>query len=807
MFNLNVSGRIYAGFGLIVLLLLVLAGQSITTLGSSKAQIDKYAGVSDNAQRVLSLKGDFANIRRNVIIFADNADPKALEQIRKIQPSIAKTLPEAATATVDPTRKANLTRMQELFSAYMAGFDKVADLRKAKMELVEKRMNVVGVAARKDLSQIMKTAMEDGDHEAAALTGVAQESLLLGRINAIKFLADPSDDLTREAGKQIEEFVKEAEALTKRLRNPERKRLAGEAETNAKAYRDAFTQVAAATTTLDTLVFKDMAALAAQFADLADQTVHSQDQAMDRQKVDTEAGMARSSTATWTGAIIALGLAVLLSWLIARSIVTPLSAMTGAMTELSKGNKTIDIPARERTDEIGAMAQAMEIFKENTLKMDKLQAEQEAQKLKAEADRKAALHHMADTFEESVGKVVQTVTSAATELQAASSQMAGTAHETSAQATTVASAAQQASANVETVAAATEELAASISEIAKQVERSQAVASRAEEEAENTTNQVRALSDNVGRIGEVVVLINDIAAQTNLLALNATIEAARAGDAGKGFAVVANEVKNLANQTAKATDEIASQIKAVQEGTGNAVKAIDTISKVISEMGEISASVASAVQEQTAATGEIARNVEQAAAGTSEVSSNIDSVEQAARETGHAAEQISESATDLSKQAEVLRGEVSRFLHQVRADKADMKILEWDNALNTGVATIDRHHQDMYAEINRFYGEMMSGNGDAAIQGILVQVAKSFEPHFKEEEEVMTRHGYPAIDDHRRRHAEFFAKFEGLRHEVEAGKDGATGRMFQYVAGWLKDHIRHEDGKIAAFLRDRKIVA
>ena len=496
---------------------------------------------------------------------------------------------------------------------------------------------------------------------------------------------------------------------------------------------------------------------------------------------------------------------MLLSWLIARSIVTPLSAMTGAMTELSKGNKTVDIPARERTDEIGAMAQAMEIFKENTLKMDKLQAEQEAQKLKAEADRKAALHHMADTFEESVGKVVQTVTSAATELQAASGQMAGTAHETSAQATTVASAAQQASANVETVAAATEELAASISEIAKQVERSQAVASRAEEEAENTTNQVRALSDNVGRIGEVVVLINDIAAQTNLLALNATIEAARAGDAGKGFAVVANEVKNLANQTAKATDEIASQIKAVQEGTGNAVKAIDTISRVISEMGEISASVASAVQEQTAATGEIARNVEQAAAGTSEVSSNIDSVEQAARETGHAAEQISESATDLSKQAEVLRGEVSRFLHQVRADKADMKILEWDNTLNTGVATIDRHHQDMYAEINRFYGEMMSGNGDTATQGILVQVAKSFEPHFKEEEEVMTRHGYPAIDDHRRRHAEFLTKFEGLKREVEAGKDGATGRMFQYVAGWLKDHIRHEDGRIAAFLREKKV--
>ncbi|KIL98136.1 Methyl-accepting chemotaxis protein [Paramagnetospirillum magnetotacticum MS-1] len=807
MFNLNVSGRIYAGFGLIVALLLVLAGQSILTLGTSKHQIDKYAGVSDNAQRVLSLKGDFANIRRNVIIFTDSADPKALEQIRKIQPRIAKVLPEAVAATTDPTRKANLTKMQDLFTAYMAGFDKVAELRKTKMELVEKRMNVLGVGARKAISSIMETAKADGDFEASAQAGDAMENLMLARLNAVKFLADPSDDFTKETENNIKQFVAESEALTKRLRNPERKRLALEAEGNAKAYADAFAQVAAATHALDKLVFKDMAAQAAQFADLADQTVHSQDQAMDQQKTDTEAGMERSSAATWTGAIVALGLAVLLSWLIARSIVTPLSAMTGAMTELSKGNKTVDIPARDRTDEIGAMAKAMEIFKENTLKMDKLQAEQEAQKLRAEADRKAALHHMADTFEESVGKVVQTVTSAATELQGASSQMASTAHETSAQATTVASAATQASANVETVAAATEELAASISEIAKQVERSQVVANRAEEEAENTTNQVRALSENVGRIGEVVVLINDIAAQTNLLALNATIEAARAGDAGKGFAVVANEVKNLANQTAKATDEIASQIKAVQEGTGNAVKAIDTISKVISEMGEISASVASAVQEQTAATGEIARNVEQAAAGTAEVSSNINSVEQAARETGHAAEQISESATDLSRQAEYLRAEVSRFLHQVRADKNDMKILVWDNALNTGESSIDRHHREMFDQVNRYYGEMMSGNGDVAVQGILSLVPTTFVPHFKEEEDLMSRRGYPGIDEHRGRHREFLDAFESHKRAVEAGKDGASGALFQFAATWLKDHIHYEDGKIAAFLKDKKSVA
>jgi hemerythrin-like metal-binding protein len=243
----------------------------------------------------------------------------------------------------------------------------------------------------------------------------------------------------------------------------------------------------------------------------------------------------------------------------------------------------------------------------------------------------------------------------------------------------------------------------------------------------------------------------------------------------------------------------------VQEGTGNAVRAIDTISKVINEMGEISASVASAVQEQTAATGEIARNVEQAAAGTSEVSNNITSVEQAARETGHAAEQISESATDLSKQAEFLRAEVGRFLHQVRADKADVRILEWDGTLNIGVAVIDRHHQEMFDQVNRYYGEMMSGDGDVAARGILEMITRSFESHFKEEEAVMARHSYPDAGEHGSRHREFLAKVAELKRDFETGKTGASAEIFRYVANWLRNHIRHEDGKIAAFLRENRI--
>ncbi|OAN51410.1 hypothetical protein A6A04_15935 [Paramagnetospirillum marisnigri] len=268
--------------------------------------------------------------------------------------------------------------------------------------------------------------------------------------------------------------------------------------------------------------------------------------------------------------------------------------------------------------------------------------------------------------------------------------------------------------------------------------------------------------------------------------------------------MVANEVKHLATQTGRATEEIAAQIRAVQEGTSNAVRAIDSISQVINQMGEISSSVASAVQEQSAATAEIARNVEQAAAGTAEVSSSVVAVEQAARDTGGAAEHIHTSASDLSRQAEYLRAEVGRFLSQVRAEKSEMKLLEWDNALNMGIAAIDRHHQEMFAEVNRLYSEMMSGGGQHAAQSMIDMVDNVLTAHFKEEEEVMNRHGYGEIDAHRRHHRDFLDTFAKLRGTIGDGKPDAVAKMFEYVSNWLKNHIRIEDGKLATYLRDRK---
>ena len=354
-------------------------------------------------------------------------------------------------------------------------------------------------------------------------------------------------------------------------------------------------------------------------------------------------------------------------FLIARGIANPVIDMTGAMGRLAEGDLEVHIPAQDKTDEIGDMSKAVQVFKDNALRTKEMEAEQEEAKRRAEEEKCAAMMKLADEFEASVGGVVQAVSSAATELQSSAETMSSIAEETNTQATTVAAASEQASANVETVASAAEELSSSITEISRQVSQSSQVAGRAVQQAKDTHDTVQGLVEAAQKIGEVVSLITDIAEQTNLLALNATIEAARAGDAGKGFAVVASEVKNLANQTARATEEISAQITAVQEQTQSAADAIEAVGKVIGEIDEIASAIAAAVEEQGAATGEIARNVEQAAQGTQEVSANIAGVTQAAGDAGSASGQVLSAAGELSHNSETLKLEVQKFLDQVRS--------------------------------------------------------------------------------------------------------------------------------------------
>jgi len=353
---------------------------------------------------------------------------------------------------------------------------------------------------------------------------------------------------------------------------------------------------------------------------------------------------------------------------IGRDLSRPLIGMTLAMKNLTGGDLGVAIPAVERRDEIGDMAKSVAIFKDSMVRVRQMEVEQQEQKQRAAEERRTALHGMADAFESHVGTVIESVSAAAAQLQGSSARMAEVATDTSTRATSVATASEQASANVQTVATATEELSSSIREISSQVDRSLSVARQADEKAKIASRLVETLAEAVSSIGEIIALIDDVASQTNLLALNATIEAARAGDAGKGFAVVAGEVKGLASQTGKATEQITGKIAAVQSGTMDAVAAIGAVAAVIDDMRQISASVAAAVEQQSAATAEIARNVDQAALGTHEVSKNIVVVESEARNTGAIATHISSASSELNDNADRLSQEVTRFLRQVRSE-------------------------------------------------------------------------------------------------------------------------------------------
>jgi methyl-accepting chemotaxis protein len=352
---------------------------------------------------------------------------------------------------------------------------------------------------------------------------------------------------------------------------------------------------------------------------------------------------------------------------LSRLISAPVRQMTSAMERLASGDMKTEVPAKQRRDEIGEMAAALQVFKDNMTETERMRGEKLAADRLSEEQRRSTMLNLASQFEQNVGGVVDTVTTAATQLQSTAQNMSGTAQRTSQQSSEVASVSASASHNIQTVAAATEELSASIHEISQRVTESTRIIAVAVNQAGDTNIKMQALNAAAGKIGEVVSLINDIASQTNLLALNATIEAARAGEAGKGFAVVASEVKALANQTANATEEIANQIRAIQAATENSATAIGEISTTIIRVNEISVAIAAAVEEQGAATQEISRNLHEAADGTNHVNSSIGVVTEASRSTTAMAQEVLSAAEQLGRKGQQLQSQVVDFLKTIRA--------------------------------------------------------------------------------------------------------------------------------------------
>jgi methyl-accepting chemotaxis protein len=556
------------------------------------------------------------------------------------------------------TRNDSLAKTAEKLSAglasYATQFGVVAEISKK-----------VGLTEENGLSGTLATTVTDAEDTVRA----ADSPRLLAQMLMIRryerdFLVHHADSHGQDDLEEVKLLKAKFDRFLDAAALPGGQRDTIAAKVNA--YQDSFFALADAILELDAEVKKLVASreaiqpMVAEATDVISRTYH---------QASTDIAAARGTTTTqlWFSLALVAAFMIVGALSVGLGITNPIMRLADVMERLARGDSTVQVSDTHRRDEVGVMARAVKVFKDNAVKMMEMRAAQDASKQQAEAEKRRAMAELANSFEKSVLGIVGIVSSAATELESTAQVMSSTAEQTKQQSIVVSSSSQEASTNVQTVASASEELSSSIAEIGVHVKQASEIIARAAEEGERTNRSVQGLAEEAQKIGEVVALINDIASQTNLLALNATIEAARAGEAGKGFAVVASEVKSLASQTAKATEEIRSQIAAVQTETANAVQAIRGICETIIKVNEISTSVAAAVEQQTAATREIARNAEQAAAGTADVSRNITGVTEAAGHTGVAASQVLNSSSELTKQAEKLRAEVDRFLRTVRA--------------------------------------------------------------------------------------------------------------------------------------------
>ncbi len=664
IFNLRISGRLYAGFGLLILFIAALAGIGMWQLGAISESVDALSAQSKNTVRVGEITTHLQAIRRGVLRYSFDQDEASLTDADKRLGAVSALLEQAAAAARFEDRKAEFKRT----------LDNVAELKTSRMALGE---------AVKQMQAGRALLFTDGDKmaedlnkfvAAAAGTPIAVEANALLEKGLLVRVANWRMLATREA-KGIDTFKSNLAKAQQEVARIEKIELPAnlaaqlaQVKTGIAKYGEAFMKTGPNIVRADELYYKSITPAIVGAIEKMDRMKAASDQSFISVIAETDSRISNTITLQEivAGAAVLIGLVI--GFFIARGIIGPLAGLTSGMKELASGNFDVVLPGLDRKDEVGDMAHAVSEFKVKAEEKARDEAEAKIRQDEVVArQRKEEMQKLANGFEQAVGAIVQAVSSASGQLETAARSMTSTADRGQELATTVAGASEEASANVQSVASATEELSSSIHEISRQVQESTRISSDAVGQAHRTTARVGELSKAATRIGDVVDLINTIAGQTNLLALNATIEAARAGEAGRGFAVVASEVKALAEQTSKATGEISQQISGIQAATEDSVGAIREITGTIEKLSEISSAIAAAVEEQGAATQEIARNVQQAATGTQQVSSNIADVQRGAAETGSASSQVLSAAQTLSTNSGRLHTEVSKFLASVRA--------------------------------------------------------------------------------------------------------------------------------------------
>ncbi|MGM4990063.1 methyl-accepting chemotaxis protein [Tardiphaga sp. 841_E9_N1_2] len=663
LFNLRIRGRLYGGFGALVLFGLGMAGFAVWKLTEIRDDVSAMNAQSANAMRSMEISAELQALRRAMLRYTFDQDEASFAEAEKLLTQVGGVLEETIKASSEERRGV----YREVEKTINDLKSKRVDLGNTVKEMIDGRKALLaeGEKLQTDLKKLVLSTRSSPFAQGA--TTLQSETLLVQMANWRFFAGRDQDNVTLFANsvKNAQQQIAEMEKFDM---PPSLAALFESIKKGLVSYSSVFDKASNNLLKMDQLYYNAITPMVVS----AIRKTDGIKAAIQQEVVSATTANEQRISGTITLQQIVAGAAtitgLLIAFLIARGIIGPLLGLTAGMKQLAEGNFGVVLPGLGRKDEVGDMAQAVETFKVKA--EEKAQAEAEAriaQDQAAALQRKQDMIRLADDFEGTVGEIVEAVSSASTELEASASTLTSTADRSQQLTTVVATASEEASTNVQSVASATEEMASSITEIGRQVQESARIANEAVDQAQKTNDRVGELSKAAGRIGAVVELINTIAGQTNLLALNATIEAARAGDAGRGFAVVASEVKALAEQTAKATGEISQQIASIQTATDDSVSAICEIGTTIGKMSEIASTIASAVEEQGAATQEISRNVQQAAQGTMQVSSNIIDVQRGASETGGASSQVLSAAQSLSSDSNRLKHEVSRFLNSVRA--------------------------------------------------------------------------------------------------------------------------------------------
>ncbi len=663
--NAKIGVRIYSGFGLVVSLLVLVATISIWSFTDTKSTFTAYRAIARDTNLVGRLQANMLMTRLGVKDFVISGSE---DSIASVQSRLAKTkefLEQAEVEINDPTRAQGIAKIAASIGKYEQGFADVLKLQEQRHVDVG-ILNDLGPALRLDLTEVMESAFRDDDASSAYLAGKTQQSYLLARLYVQKFLIQNDAESAQRAKEELLLTVDDGRVLVSSLENPKRLELARHFLSGVQEYAASFDSVVETIFARNTIISGTLDTLGPQIATIVEDVKLSVKEEQDTLGPQAIAAIDFTVMENMILALVSVIVAIAAAIWITRGISRPIIRITDTMKSLADGKVDVQVPFMERRDEVGAMAQAVNVFKDNAVKRLEFEAQNEREA--AEKERRAQqIERLISDFDQQATTMISDLASSSTEMDQTANQLTELASTSAETAAAAAATTEQTSSNVQSVAAATEEIDKTVADIVQQMAKSQSMTEEARNDADTAREQVNALIETSQSIERVIEFINTIAEQTNLLALNATIEAARAGDAGRGFAVVASEVKALASQTSSATADIERDIDAMRTVSSKADQSMRAVCDAIQQVATVATTIAGAMEEQGATTSEIARNTGMAASGSQDVLTAIGDVTQKAQHTGQASQSVLDASRVIAERTEAMGGQIQTFLSEIKA--------------------------------------------------------------------------------------------------------------------------------------------